>query len=42
MTDTTKKEFKELLTRDAKSGKLGRRDFMRFAVAAGMSVGAAK
>jgi len=38
MTDRTKKEFKELITRDAKSGKLGRRDFMRFAVAAGMSV----
>ena len=33
-----KKEFKELLTQDAKSGKLGRRDFMRFAVAAGMTV----
>jgi len=33
-----KKEFKELLTRDAKSGKLGRRDFMRFAVAAGMTI----
>jgi peptide/nickel transport system substrate-binding protein len=27
-----------LLTQDAKSGKLGRRDFMRFAVAAGISV----
>ena len=38
MTDRTKKEFRELLTQDAKSGKLGRRDFMRFAVAAGMSV----
>ena len=35
---SSKKEFKELLTRDAKSGKLGRRDFMRFAVAAGMTV----
>jgi len=34
---SNKKEFKELLTQDAKSGKLGRRDFMRFAVAAGMS-----
>jgi peptide/nickel transport system substrate-binding protein len=33
-----KKQFTELLTRDAKNGKLGRRDFMRFAVAAGMSV----
>ncbi|MCP4470213.1 MAG: ABC transporter substrate-binding protein [Gammaproteobacteria bacterium] len=33
-----RKEFKELLTRDAKSGKLGRRDFMRFAVAAGMTI----
>ncbi|MDH3219723.1 MAG: ABC transporter substrate-binding protein [Gammaproteobacteria bacterium] len=38
MSDSSKKEFKELLTRDAKNGKLGRRDFMRFAVAAGMSV----
>ena len=36
-----KKEFKDLITRDAKAGKLGRRDFMRFAVAAGMSVTAA-
>ena len=35
---TDKKHFKELLTRDARSGKLGRRDFIRFAVAAGMSV----
>jgi len=35
---STKKEFKELLTRDAKAGKLGRRDFMRFAVAAGMTI----
>jgi len=35
---STKKEFKELLTQDAKSGKLGRRDFMRFAVAAGMTI----
>ena len=26
---STKKEFKALLTQDAKSGKLGRRDFMR-------------
>lgn len=33
-----KKEFKDLLTSDAKAGKLGRRDFMRFAVAAGMTV----
>jgi peptide/nickel transport system substrate-binding protein len=33
-----KKEFKALLTQDAKSGKLGRRDFMRFAVAAGMTI----
>ncbi|MCP4288470.1 MAG: peptide ABC transporter substrate-binding protein, partial [Gammaproteobacteria bacterium] len=33
-----KKEIKDLITRDAKSGKLGRRDFMRFAVAAGMTV----
>ena len=33
-----KREFKALLTQDAKSGKLGRRDFMRFAVAAGMTV----
>ncbi|MFT5221292.1 MAG: peptide/nickel transport system substrate-binding protein [Planctomycetota bacterium] len=33
-----KKEFKKLLTQDAKSGKLGRRDFMRYAVAAGMTV----
>jgi peptide/nickel transport system substrate-binding protein len=32
------KEFKELLTQDAKSGKLGRRDFMRYAVAAGMTI----
>ncbi|MDH3634967.1 MAG: ABC transporter substrate-binding protein [Gammaproteobacteria bacterium] len=35
---STKKDFKELLTADAKSGKLGRRDFMRFAVAAGMTI----
>ncbi len=35
---SSKKEFKELLTQDAKSGKLGRRDFMRFAVAAGMTI----
>ena len=35
---TDKKHYKELLTQDARSGKLGRRDFMRFAVAAGMSV----
>ena len=35
---SNKKEFKELLTQDAKSGKLGRRDFMRFAVAAGMTI----
>jgi peptide/nickel transport system substrate-binding protein len=35
---SNKKEFKELLTRDAKSGKLGRRDFMRYAVAAGMTI----
>ena len=35
---STKKDFKELLTQDAKSGKLGRRDFMRFAVAAGMTI----
>ncbi|MFT5113974.1 MAG: peptide/nickel transport system substrate-binding protein [Parasphingorhabdus sp.] len=33
-----KKEYLELLTRDAKSGKLGRRDFMTFAVAAGMTI----
>lgn len=38
MSDRSKKEFKDLLTQDAKSGKLGRRDFMRFAVAAGISV----
>ena len=35
---TDKKEFKDLLTQEAKSGKLDRRDFMRFAVAAGMTV----
>jgi peptide/nickel transport system substrate-binding protein len=35
---STKKDFKALLTQDAKSGKLGRRDFMRFAVAAGMTI----
>lgn len=35
---TDKKEFKDLLTQDAKNGKLGRREFMRFAVAAGMTV----
>jgi peptide/nickel transport system substrate-binding protein len=35
---TYKKHLKELLTQDARSGKLGRRDFIRFAVAAGMSV----
>ncbi|MCP4979918.1 MAG: ABC transporter substrate-binding protein [Gammaproteobacteria bacterium] len=33
-----KKDFKDLITRDAKSGKLGRRDFMRYAVAAGMTI----
>ena len=38
MSDSSKKEFKELLARDAKSGKLGRRDFMRFTVAAGMTI----
>jgi peptide/nickel transport system substrate-binding protein len=32
------KQIKDLLTRDAREGKLGRRDFMRFAVAAGISV----
>ena len=35
---TDKREFKDLITSDAKSGKLGRRDFMRYAVAAGMTV----
>jgi len=35
---SNKKEFKALLTQDAKSGKLGRRDFMRYAVAAGMTI----
>jgi peptide/nickel transport system substrate-binding protein len=35
-----KKQIKELLTRDARSGKLGRRDFMRFAIAAGMTASA--
>ena len=35
---SNKKDFKELLTQDAKAGKLGRRDFMRFAVAAGMTI----
>ena len=38
MSDHSKKQIQELLTRDAKAGKLGRRDFMRFAVAAGMTV----
>ncbi|MCP4979157.1 MAG: peptide ABC transporter substrate-binding protein, partial [Gammaproteobacteria bacterium] len=33
-----KNDFKDLITRDAKSGKLGRRDFMRFAIAAGMTI----
>jgi peptide/nickel transport system substrate-binding protein len=33
-----KKAFQELLTQDAKTGKLGRRDFMRYAVAAGMTI----
>src|SRR5210317_1817683 len=33
-----KKEFKDLLTSEAKAGRLKRRDFMRFAVAAGMTV----
>jgi peptide/nickel transport system substrate-binding protein len=33
-----KKQFQELLTQEAKSGKLGRRDFMRYAIAAGMTV----
>ncbi len=35
---TDKKQFKDLLTRDARAGKLGRRDFIRYAVAAGMTV----
>ena len=35
-----KKQLTELLTRDARSGKLGRCDFIGFAVAAGMSVAA--
>ena len=30
--------LKDLLIRDAKAGRLGRRDFMKFSVAAGMSV----
>ncbi len=38
MSDLSKKHFQDLLTRDAKAGKLGRRDFMRYAVAAGMTV----
>jgi peptide/nickel transport system substrate-binding protein len=38
---SSKKEFKELLTSDAKSGNLGRRDFMRYAVAAGMTASVA-
>ena len=33
-----KKQFTDLITQDAKDGKLGRRDFIRFAVAAGMTV----
>ncbi len=33
-----KNDFKDLITQDAKSGKLGRRDFMRFAIAAGMTI----
>ena len=33
-----KKQFTDLITQDAKNGKLGRRDFIRFAVAAGMTV----
>ena len=33
-----KREFKELLTQEARAGKLDRRDFMRYAVAAGMTV----
>ncbi len=35
---TDKREFKDIITQDAKSGNLGRRDFMRFAIAAGMSI----
>ena len=35
---TDKKEFKDLLTQEARNGKLDRRDFLRFAVAAGMTV----
>lgn len=35
---SNKKDFKALLTQDAKAGKLGRRDFMRFAIAAGMTI----
>ncbi len=38
MTDRSKKQFKELLAQDARAGKLGRRDFIRYAVAAGMTV----
>ena len=37
MSDKNKREFKDLLASDARTGKLGRRDFMRFAVAAGSS-----
>ena len=37
MTDS-KKELQEVLAREARAGKLSRRDFMRHAVAAGMTV----
>lgn len=35
---TDKKEFKNLLTEEARKGKLSRRDFMRFAIAAGITI----
>lgn len=37
MSNDSKKDFKNLITQDAKKGKLGRREFMRYAVAAGMT-----
>ena len=37
MTDRSEKELKQILAQDAVSGKLGRREFLSYAAAAGMS-----
>jgi len=41
MTDHLKREMKEALIRDAKTGGMSRRDFLTYSIAAGMSVSAA-